>query len=228
MIKSILTVVFLCLFGCTNAPYSPPKNIHLSVGRLEAYKKITVGDEEKLISMGNGTGFAISPHEIMTANHVCKVLEDNNVVMKLMYFDGKQLQKVDEEMIPVIQDEERDLCILFLYNNPLQWIEFADKKPDIHDIIYTYGFPRKAFTLTTGYYGYNVGIKDIEEDEKTVKRSTTSMSLSAFYGNSGGPIVDKDGKFVGVLVAAYTLYNQISYTPTYEDIKNFLEKRYEK
>lgn len=228
MIKSILTILFVCLFSCANKPLGPPKNPHLSVGRLETYKHIKVeGQEDILIDMGNGTGFAISPHEIMTADHICEALNEKDTSIYLIYFDGKDLIRVEEEMIPIARDAKKDLCILFLYNNPLRWIDFSKDKPNINDTVYTYGFPRGiAFTLTSGFYGYNINIlyKDLSGKDKT--KVATSLSLPAYYGNSGGPLFNNRGEFVGVLIAIYKPYFILSYTPTYEDIKTFLQERY--
>lgn len=227
MIKSLLIVLFFCFINCTNTS-SPEylKTLNLSVGRLEVFKKINIADKELLLDMGNGTGFAIGPHEIMTADHVCQNLDEENTIMNLVYFDGKEIVRIKEEMIPIARDKEKDLCILFLYNNPLQWIEFSKIKPGINDPVYTYGSPRgQAFTLTSGFYGYNVDLKYMEEGKK-LEAHVTSLSLAAFYGNSGGPILNEKGEFVGILIAIHGQYHHISYTPRYDNIKTFLEERY--
>ena len=224
MVKVLLLVLLsLFTFSCSHGPINNP---HLYIGKLETYTKIS--DEENVIEIyrGNGTGFAIGKHEILTAGHVCESLNEPNSVMYLTYFDGKSLQKLEEELIPIYKDLEKDLCILSIKNNPLKVIEFANKPSKIWSKIYTFGFPKgMSFVLTSGFYGYNVDLKYMEEGKK-LEAHVTSLSLAVFYGNSGGPILNEKGEFVGILIAIHGQYHHISYTPRYDNIKTFLEERY--
>jgi S1-C subfamily serine protease len=201
------------------------KNPHLSVGRLLYLQHLDTINSSILV--GCGTGFAVGPHEIMTANHVCEAADKDNMSIYLSFFDGNEMRIIGRELIPIKRDPQRDLCILFLFDNPLKPIKFAKNKPSIGDISYTYGVPKNGpFTLTSGFYGYDVNVVYSSKSGEKYSTLVTSLSLPVFKGNSGGPILNDQGEFVGISIMVDTLYSHISYTPTYQDVRYFLGERY--
>jgi hypothetical protein len=47
-------------------------------------------------------------------------------------------------------------------------------------------------------------------------------SLPSIGGTSGSPIVNSDGKLIGMVQSVHSLFHHISVSPSYEELWNFL------
>lgn len=217
--KSFLSLCFaILIFSCYSRfdKFSPVKvnsnTMHQSVGILEIY----FNDDR----VGTGTGFSIGEHKILTVNHVCESIEQPGFSIRLAYEDSFQTLKVDEDLSIIKRDESKDLCLLYIVNNPLRPIAFSDDSPKKGDKIFVFGVAHsQTLVLTQGYYG---SFRWIDLFGKKIY--IAFISASTVPGNSGSPILNEDGEFIGVAIGAYHLYDKLAIGSPYFDLKTFLEE----
>lgn len=174
--------------------------------------RIVVGIDGQLAAFG--TGFIVGTEDkyyVVTNHHV---IEDTTDIW-IMYDTGKYVEATIYEDSP-----RRDLCIL----KPKRKIPDAKVLPiqtddfDTGAAVYALGYPGAADKMTGDYYRYEQ-LTDIVADKSsmtitdgiissiktadTVGDSSHSVKIiqtnTAFSGgNSGGPLLDKDGNVVGI------------------------------
>ena len=146
-------------------------------------------DKNTLVPASSGTGFFVSNNgHIITNDHV--IVGCRNVTITQQ---GKYV-----EVDVIAYDEKNDLAILKSDIRPKKYYRISKSDPKLMDDIVIAGYPL-GNKVSTGI--------------KTTKGSVTSLSgmgnnFSEFQtdaalnkGNSGGPIIDKDGNVIGVAVA---------------------------
>ncbi len=149
----------------------------------------TVIQEERLEILGSGSGFFVSSKgHIVTSSHViegCTKLEAG--------FDPNHLSPADL----ISKDTVNDLALI---TAPIiaQGVAFRDRNVRLGESIMVAGFPygdefSSSIKVTTGIVSSTLGYAD----------DAASFQLDAAVqpGNSGGPIFDKSGNVVGVVIA---------------------------
>lgn len=143
---------------------------------------------------GHGSGFVISENLILTNHHV--VGESNSVTVKL---DGglEMIGKV------VASNSGRDVAIVKVDAKLPKHFKFSRNYPPVGSEVYAIGSPLQeqfASTMTKGIIsGYR------KDNNKTL----IQIDVSIRPGNSGGPLVDKNGSVVGIAVSGIII-NQAS------------------
>jgi S1-C subfamily serine protease len=140
-----------------------------------------------------GTGFMIDPRGYLVTNaHVVKnantvAIQDNagrEYSVKLVY-----------------QDIARDLAILkiddesFKPSGSLPY-SFRQRSAQISEPIFTLGYPRNDIVYGEGYLAARTGYNG--------DTLTCQIAIAANPGNSGGPIINRNGEIIGVLSARQT------------------------
>lgn len=137
-----------------------------------------------------GTGFAVSEvGHISTAFHVVNGAKSIRVVIQGREHDARVIAK----------DQNNDLAIIKVDGvtlSPLPFGKSADQK--IGDDVFTTGFPDPEIQgenvkLTRGSINAASGIRD--------NASMFQVSVGVHGGNSGGPLVNRRGEVVGVIVS---------------------------
>jgi serine protease Do len=138
----------------------------------------------------DGSGFLIDTKGYLVTNaHVVKGFSNAVVVnSKGQQFNAKI----------VAMDESKDLAVLKIGDEDFQSpasIPYSFKRTsgDLGEQIYTLGYPRDEIVYNEGYLSARTG-----KDGDTL---TYQMSISANPGNSGGPVLNKNGEIIGVLSA---------------------------
>lgn len=138
-----------------------------------------------------GTGFLIDGSGYLVTNaHVLKgkgVVVNNN--------------GTDLSASIVYIDKEKDLALLKIDDKafkPVSSLPYSFKRSsfDLGADIYTLGYPRDAIVYNSGYISATSG-----HDNDT---ASLQISLPANPGNSGGPVLNKNGEVVGILSARET------------------------
>jgi len=165
---------------------------------------------------GTCTGFKIDENRIATAGHCCEYdapvvkegQEETDQILKL--FGVEETETVDVplfhmegshaipgELATVIKkDTEHDVCILRgkMKGAP---IRLAPHDPAIGERIFTAGYPKGTFLISEGIWSGR-------HEERSVSSSVV------WPGASGSPILDHEGRAVGVLVAYYHPLNSLT------------------
>jgi len=136
-------------------------------------------------TVSQGSGVALSRSEIATNWHVVAGATNVQIQQRV---DG---EPVTREVRVVRATEEPDLAILELTGSPaLSPIEFAAEQPEVGQSVYAIGAPRGlSLTLSEGIVS---AVRTIRGTEHL--QVTTSIAS----GSSGGPIVDGQGRLVGI------------------------------
>lgn len=143
------------------------------------------------VRFSSGTGFVVGPDRVLTNHHVINGC--NRVLVRTP--DGRSLGALPTARV----DVQRDLALLAVPGNPGPALPFrGDPAVRRGEAVVTYGFPLATLlssgpTLTTGEVSALSGVAD--------DQARFQMSAPVQPGNSGGPLLDRHGNVVGVVVA---------------------------
>ncbi|GAA0595675.1 hypothetical protein GCM10009416_37520 [Craurococcus roseus] len=143
------------------------------------------------VRASSGTGFVVAPDRVLTNQHVINGC--NRVLIRTP--DGRTLAATP----PARVDVQRDLALIAVPGNPGPALTFRGG-PDVRrgEAVVTYGFPLAGLlssgpTLTTGEVSALSGFAD--------HQGRFQISAPVQPGNSGGPLLDRQGNVMGVVVA---------------------------
>ena len=140
-----------------------------------------------------GTGFLISTKGFLVTNaHV--VNNANNIVVQ-------NIEGMDLQAKIIYVDTQRDLAILKIDDTAFKApsaVPFTIKKTsgEIAEPVFTLGFPRNDIVYGEGYLSAKTGFNG--------DTLSYQIAIAANPGNSGGPILNRNGEVVGVLSAKQT------------------------
>ncbi|MFB9730207.1 serine protease [Haloechinothrix salitolerans] len=139
---------------------------------------------------GSGTGFLIDPNTVVTAEHVV-----HGAVAASVQVDGVPYAA---DVIGV--DVGADLAVLELRSPAAGHVlRFANADPERGDPVAALGYPDgDPLRLTEGTVA---AVDKSEMIEGTMFHDLVESDATARGGNSGGPLIDKNGDVVGVLIA---------------------------
>lgn len=164
----------------------------------------------------NGTGWVLSKDRVVTNAHVVAGVKNPKVYdeqgthdTKLIYFD------------PYF-----DLAVLkvpTLDKPPLQVNNEVVKPKSIGLVIgYPGGGTEKAQAVAALEHITAIG-RDIYDENKT-ERQVYVLQATIGHGNSGGPLLDEQGRVTGVVFGASTQYNNIGYALSLPQLTKALEQ----
>jgi S1-C subfamily serine protease len=136
-----------------------------------------------------GTGFIVAEGRLVTNHHVI----DGCTALNGILAGGRRVPLQTQA-----SNRERDLALLTGPRDIGPILSFRDGPPRRGDEVVTYGFPLTGIlgsgpTLTTGEVSALTGLRD--------DPNTMIISAPVQSGNSGGPLLDRSGNVLGVIVA---------------------------
>lgn len=161
----------------------------------------------------SGTGFFVSSNGHVVTNH--HVIDGcTNVTVTAV---GSQ--KVAAQI--VTKDKTNDLAILKTSINPTTVPALRTELARVGEPIFVYGFPLSGILSTSGNFtiGAVTAVSGISDDTRAVQ-----ISAPVQPGNSGGPLVDKYGNVLGVIVSRISDSYVASKTNTIPQNVNFAIK----
>tara|TARA_B110000003_G_scaffold212737_1_gene211735 strand:- start:323 stop:2425 length:2103 start_codon:yes stop_codon:yes gene_type:complete len=145
---------------------------------------------------GNGSGIIISTlGHIVTNYHVIKDSKD----IEVEFIINNELQKFNAEVIQ--SDKVNDLAIIKINDNKFNGVaklpyNFKTRSSDVGTKVYAYGYP-----MALSVMGKEIKITDgIISSKSGFDGDITSYQVTAPIqgGNSGGPLFDEKGNFIGI------------------------------
>ena len=170
-----LLALGLFLSACTQTPEQRAK---------DATVLIIAADADGTI--GSGSGFFVQPDKIATNIHV---VDSPKIVFAVGRKEVYNIKKVAG------YNPERDLVVLQVSGKgkPLELAEVEEGEP-----IFAVGYPSGGYKVTEGIVH---GIRDSDGQFRLVARGfPENRDTVALPGNSGGPILNSEGKAIGIAV----------------------------
>jgi len=154
-------------------------------GSLLNEVKSKIPENAKLVA--GGTGFLLDTHGYLLTN--AHVLKGSGAVVI-----NSKGEEFNADILHI--DNLRDLAVLKIhdseYNAP-RALPYSIRKStiDLGEEIFTLGYPRNDIVYGEGYLSSRTGFNS--------DSLTYQLQISAYPGNSGGPVFNRQGEIVGVL-----------------------------
>ena len=134
-----------------------------------------------------GTSFLIDEEGYLVTNfHVVKEATTLRVVNKTNEYIARRVYADPAHDIAILKIEDKDW-------KPMPTLPYGLRKStvDLGEEIFTLGFPRNQIVYNRGYLSASSGYLD---DSLSIQ-----LAISANPGNSGGPVLDRNGDVIGIL-----------------------------
>ena len=163
--------------------------------KLYAYLKDTPSvpniDDKEILAASSGTGFFVSKKgHIVTNFHVIENCDSIKV-----NFKGEE---INSEIFAV--DKKNDLAIIQTTTNPLKVFPVSNKDVILLQDVIVAGYPLGK-NLSTAIKMHKGSVTALAGYEDNYSNFQTDATIN--QGNSGGPIIDKNGNVVGIAVATW-------------------------
>lgn len=156
--------------------------------------------------VGVGAGVAISEDLILTAAHVV----DDASSARILTSDGRS-----QRTTVVARDDRRDLALLQTSGgHGLAVVQIRDQAAEPGEPAYAIGAPSGSVRLSSGV------VTDVLRSPDGVQWVQTSADID--QGNSGGPLLDAQGRLLGIVVTENAEDDTEGWATSAEEIRTFL------
>ena len=139
-----------------------------------------------------GSAFAIGPTEFVTAVHVMDIALNSQFKEVYLRDKDKNVYSIDKI---IKYSERKDFVVFSLKDKTAKEFLQINTKPGINEKVFAVGNALgEGIVIRDGLYTSNT-----PEDEKG-EWKWIRFSAAASPGNSGGPLLDKDGKVIGIVL----------------------------
>lgn len=194
--KKLATLLIAGLIACSHVPAPAPKPV-TSLFPVPTTAEISKAVYKIQSDEHQGTAWAIGPHTLVTAGHVC----DDEGPYSLQS-EGGQLFSADKYKYQLSDEDGRiDACVLKTgYDLPYS-LKLAPFMPTVDWPVETLGYPRGKFVNSWGKF-----LGDLDGDDTW---NDCVISAPGDHGLSGGPVYTEVG-VIGLVVRARTETGEIA------------------
>jgi len=185
-----------------------------NIWKKEVESKIPKDEQER----STGTSFLIDPKGYLVTNsHVVKdPITHKEASTIVVINNGKKYYAK-----AVYNDPANDIAILKIEDKDFETLaslpySIRKSTPDLSEEIFTLGYPRNQIVYGKGYLSSQSGFND---DTLSVQ-----ISVDANPGNSGGPVLDKNGDIIGILNSREENANGVVFANKASNIAKALSK----
>ncbi|WP_020669685.1 MarP family serine protease [Amycolatopsis nigrescens] len=179
------------------------QNLHPSVLKIR-------GNASSCSRALEGTGFVISPQRVMTNAHVVAGTDETAVETT----EGRFPARV------VYFDPQTDVAILAVPRLDAEPLTFAPEPARAGDSAIVLGYPLDGpYTAEAARVRQRINLQGPDiYDANTVRRDVFTVRSKVRSGNSGGPMVDPQGRVVGVVFGASVEDPETGFTLTAAEV----------
>ena len=224
LLASFLLTAFSC--GGYQGKFEFPRDSFIYVRQMVTIKVCAPGkpfeckDRRSGIS-GSGSIVKVTPtgSYVLTAEHVCRSRTLKKATsgrkVKSREFLAIDLEEKRYDLKIMATDVRSDLCLVFAEGLiSRKAIPIARNAPKPGDRVHNVAAPQGVFTrdmvpLFSGYFSGSDGDNDI-------------YSISATQGSSGSPVLNDNGEIIGVITRAFSNFNSLSLSPSFNYVSAFL------
>ncbi|SFB60997.1 Colicin V production protein [Amycolatopsis marina] len=158
-----------------------------------------------------GSGFVVAPQRVMTNAHVVAGTEDVAVETP----QGRLAARV------VHYDPDTDVAVLAVPGLEAPTLRLAPSSAQAGDDAIVLGYPLDGpYTATAARVRARVNLRGPDiYDSKTVERDVFTVRGQVRSGNSGGPIVDPQGRVIGVVFGASVEDRDTGFVLTADEVR---------
>jgi len=159
-----------------------------------------------------GSGFVIAPHHVLTNAHVVA-----GVTMGPYVYQPGGSQRLTAHV--VLYDPQRDLAVLYVPDLSAPPLKLAGHASNGTSAIVA-GYPlNHGLTVVPARIGFSIKASGPNiYSTQVVDREIYPIKATIRSGNSGGPLLARDGQVYGVVFAASTAYSDIGYALTSAEV----------
>ncbi len=196
-----LLISGLALSFSPKAPIRDIEELRRKVNKLEVRtnsQDVQLDDVKKKIDPNASVTFGGTSFLIDTKGYL---LTSAHVIANASQIFVQNTKGQDYRANLVYTDKKRDLAILKIDDadfHPLSSLPYGFKKAstDLSEPVFTLGFPKDEIVYGEGYLSALTGLKG--------DTMSSQITISANPGNSGGPVLNRNGEVIGILNARQT------------------------
>lgn len=186
------------------------------IGKNKYYRESREIYSKMPSNLQHGSGVVISSDgQIITNNHVVEDMEEIYVVM----YDGKAYRAT-----LLYADAEIDLALIRINRDNLKAVELeAVDNVKVGNTVIAIGTPLFFGYRNSASKGIISGLNRPVEQTYTYLQTDASINP----GNSGGPLINLEGKLVGINTLGYQYYSGMNFAIPVENVAYFLNHYYQ-
>lgn len=184
--QSVRFCLYLCLLLWAFQVFAREENSAVVEQSKKAVVLITTADAKGKPLM-QGSGFFVAANRIVTNFHVVK--NSNNIQVKTYKGQTFKVARI------ISFNDKRDLALLELQQQPtnINTLTIADSMPEAGSRIFVVSNPKGSFWKVTK--GNTESVWDFQGIGELLQ-----ISAEIYPGSSGGPVIDYQGRVIGIAV----------------------------
>lgn len=157
----------------------------------------------------DGSGFVVAPEIVVTNAHVIAGIRQPVVKIGTSSY----------EATPVLFDPNQDIALLRVSKLRSHPLTLTTTVQPAQTKVYAVGYPKSIYSVSPGtILDSETAIESNIYALGSITRTIYALAVNIAPGSSGGPVLDTNGRVVGMIFAQSTLTNKIAYAIRSQDL----------